>query len=315
MPSPETETPLQAAIRNQEAFETARCWSAAAIPDVSIMEHPAFGEVYYARQVSEQEIQAISNGTHIHLDKHGGYWSMSIPSLSSKVVKKAVHALRLMAGNSGGMACTYIETPEIVVRFDFKKHVINERWPRPSYRKDGLTIASAKDQDAAIGWAWHADSCRSSEEIETDLKGLQSELIRFSYRGLQIWVKPAKNDELMRHNCDDTEFRARGLLREMVGFEEFASYMKRGFIACKGRSTGHIYIIRGGHSMVECMHWDTIQKKYICREKLCVQFKLQLPHTDGVIMRKLFVENDEMTLRHASNISKVKPALQQQRTG
>jgi hypothetical protein len=197
------------------------------------------------------------------------------------------------------MVCAYIDTPEIVVRFDFKKRVINERWPA----FNGPVIVSADDPDAAIGTAWHADQKRSQEEIEEDLKILQRELIRFSWRGLQIFVKPAKNDELMRHNCDEAEWRARGLLREMIGQEEFARYMKRGFITCKGKSSGHIYVIRGGRATVECLHWDG--KKFVLTEKLCVQFTNDLPHTDGVIMRKLFVENDEFSLRSVSNISKI----------
>ncbi len=318
MPNQETETPLEAARRIQDTVDAARRWSENPVAGVEVMEHPAFGEVYYARQVRDQELEALASGTkQIHLDKHGGYWSMSIPSLSPPVVKKAVHALKLMAGNSGGMVCTYIDTPEVVVRFDFKKRVINERWPRPcrgGFDKGGLTIVSANDPDAAIGTAWHADSIRPIEEIETDLKVLQGELVRFSYRGLNIWVKPARNDALMRHNCNDAEWRARGLLREMIGPEEFQNYLRRGFIVCKGRTTGHLYIIRGGHSYVDCMHWNGA--RFVLKEKLCVQFRdSSLPHTDAVIMRKLFVENDEITLRHASNISDIANDVWQQRIG
>lgn len=306
-----------------------------------INEHPAPGMEYYSRRIRrDEELQRLmANTENLTMDDRCGYWSITVPSLKQPAVDKLATAIRLMAVDTR-KDCAYIEFPEVVVRFDFKQRaIIGKKYkdrleaktaegykvlrcenPTPeafllarSMADHGAilqmpVIVPASDPDAAItGSAWMADKQRTREEVELDLEYLKAKLLRISLRGLGIIVKKARNDELMRHNCDETEWRARGLLREMIGLKEFLRYMKRGFIVCKGRTTGHQYVIRGGHTNIDCYHWIAAQKKFVLSERICVQFvDAGLPHTDGVIMRKLFVENDEIALRRAANVTVVR---------
>lgn len=115
-----------------------------------------------------------------------------------------------------------------------------------------------------------------------------------------------KHREIWGAKLTVEEYRARTLLHDLVGDQEFKRFLKRGFIMVKGRS-GTLYKITGGYSMV-VSYIKNDKGKYVPYERFCVQFKCyDLPFTDGVIMRKLLVENDEFALRKAANVSKVSP--------
>lgn len=113
-----------------------------------------------------------------------------------------------------------------------------------------------------------------------------------------------KNRDIWGVALTDEEARARSLLFDLVGEAEFRRYLRRGFIMVAGRS-GTFYKISGGHSLVTS-YVRNDQGGYEPYERFCVQFaQYNLPFTDGVIMRKLLVENDEFALRKASNVHRV----------
>jgi hypothetical protein len=101
------------------------------------------------------------------------------------------------------------------------------------------------------------------------------------------------------------EMRARELLKEMIGEVAFKRYLLRGFILARGGKSGTLYKIHGGHGRIESFVKDQ-NGKNVPHESFCIQFKdCGLPHTDGVIMRKLLVEFDEDTLHKTANICKI----------
>ena len=111
-----------------------------------------------------------------------------------------------------------------------------------------------------------------------------------------------KNDDLINLNNNPAELRARELLLEMIGLSEFRKYLTRGFITVIGKN-GTLYKISGGHHRVVSYIKGT-DGKYKPNECFCLVFKdLNLPFTDGVIMRKLMVEHDEVGFRKLSNVS------------
>lgn len=109
------------------------------------------------------------------------------------------------------------------------------------------------------------------------------------------------------------ENRARGLLREMVGDMAFRRYLQRGFLMVKGGS-GVMYKIYGGtassrnRGLIESYIKNPATGTFTPFEAFCIQFKdAGLPHTDGVIMRKLLVENDEFGMRKLANVRAINP--------
>jgi hypothetical protein len=130
------------------------------------------------------------------------------------------------------------------------------------------------------------------EELRDRLRAnLQPEIVT---RNRSLWgIEPT-----------DEEIRARTLLLELIGKTAFQRYMRRGFIMVQGRS-GTMYKVSGGNVMIVSYIKDA-QGKMTPHEKFCVIFSYaNLPHTDGVIMRKLIIENDEFSLRKRSNVFKV----------
>lgn len=273
-----------------------------------------------------------------------GYWSMRLPSLKAPVVEKAMLALNFMAGRSS-LACAYIDSPQVLFRFDFRRRDFsgmrrynsyeegqclwrgiccdrrNERHRelerqhpgiKPLYAEDIVQL-TREDGDALIVSPKEYQEKIPAALIEEYSKLLKGLLIRrFVYSGLNIFVKKSRNDLLMTRNCSEEEIRARELLCEMIGFEEYSKYLRRGFIVVAGRS-GQRYVIRGGHSLIS-VYGKGADGKWLHVEDLCVQFKeYRLAHTDAVIMRKLFVEHDEFELRKKSNATKRDESLDKSR--
>jgi len=113
-----------------------------------------------------------------------------------------------------------------------------------------------------------------------------------------------RNRNLWGIELTEEEIRARTLLLELIGETAFRRYMRRGFIMVQGRS-GTMYKVSGGNVMIVSYVRDAAGK-YIPNEKFCVIFNYgNMPFTDGVIMRKLIIENDEFALRKRANVFKI----------
>jgi len=96
------------------------------------------------------------------------------------------------------------------------------------------------------------------------------------------------------------EGRARALLREMVGEQEFMRYLRRGCLEVTGKS-GLKYVIYGNTIHV---YAKTLTGKFKKVESICLIFHNPAslpPPTDHVIMRKLMIESDEFGMRSISN--------------
>jgi hypothetical protein len=112
---------------------------------------------------------------------------------------------------------------------------------------------------------------------------------------------PSKYLNIIRDN--DPEGRARALLRELVGEDEYRRYVTKGFTVVRGK-TGLVYKIAYGQP-IKCYAPGT-NGKYVQYQSLCVVFKDHgMPPTDQVIMQRLLVKNDEFGLRSVANISKL----------
>jgi hypothetical protein len=113
-----------------------------------------------------------------------------------------------------------------------------------------------------------------------------------------------KNTFLWGIKITDAERRARSLLHDLIGNDEFERYIRKGFIMVKGRS-GTLYKISGGHNRIISYVKDATGR-FVPYENFCVVFKVyDLPFTDGVIMRKMLVEHDEFALRKLANVGRV----------
>ena len=109
----------------------------------------------------------------------------------------------------------------------------------------------------------------------------------------------SRNSDLMSHNLDPAEAKARGLLRELIGKPAYEEYMRRGFLAVRGPS-GILYHIRGGHAMIEARDQRDPSR---VSERLCIVFKQgRMPYTDSLIMRLMLVQRDEMGMRTRANV-------------
>lgn len=290
------------------------------MPDLDIQRHAAmtYQGLVAPERVTFDSLRENHIAAHVQNEHNGedlGYWSITMDQLSGERITKVCSALRLMCCDQS-MNCAFVEAPQLIARFDFRKRRFvsvdfkkmtdaewQDKWKDWHDKRPSMQIGSMEDPDALIVPDEMYGAVRPSQDIDTDLEQLRRELAKFCYRGINIVVK-RRNDPLMRHNCNMEEWRARGLLREMIGEEEFKRYMARGSITCKGDS-GNLYVIYGGHTNIECFK-RAPNGHYYWRESLCVQFKEQLAHTDSVIMRKLFVENDEKALRSMCNVLPVR---------
>lgn len=120
-------------------------------------------------------------------------------------------------------------------------------------------------------------------------------------RSFGIITKNSKS--LGRFDEKTPEGRARGLLREMIGPQEFYKYLRRGSLTVVGKSGLH-YVIYGNTIKVFA---KTLSGKMKFVESICIVFKNHeaLPPTDHVIMRKMMIEADEFGLRTIGNKSRM----------
>lgn len=157
-----------------------------------------------------------------------------------------------------------------------------------------------------VNWGSCSIHVRSKEEEMRDRlrKNLQPEIV-------------TRNRYLWGVDLTEEEVRARTLLLELVGDLSFRRYLRKGFIMVTGKS-GTIYKVSGGNNLIISYIKDN-KGRYVPNEKFCVQFTYaDLPFTDGVIMRKLIIENDEFALRKRANVFKISEADKfemQQRVG
>ncbi len=113
-----------------------------------------------------------------------------------------------------------------------------------------------------------------------------------------------RNRNLWGISLTEEEIRARTLLLELIGETAFRRYLRRGFIMVQGRS-GTLYKVSGGDVKIISYIKDA-SGKYVPNESFCVIFSYaKMPFTDGVIMRKLIIENDEFALRKRANVFKI----------
>lgn len=261
-----------------------------------------------------------------------GFWSINAPKLAVSNVGWLEKTLRALKAK-GPLTTAYIDSPEVIGRFNFSKRDRyaranlsprakmsgwfhggcsaweSNRWEKSLEKTVALVV---EDGDALIREDLPTDIPLNDVEFEAGIKELRSKLVRFVCSGLHIWTKQARyarNGLLMNYNRNDDEQRARGLLREMIGDEEFRQYLRRGFIVVKGKS-GMRYVVRGGYSTIACYTQDP-DGKYRVKERLCLQFDHEMAHTDGVIMRKLYIENDEFYLRKISGGGRIRHIQQE----
>lgn len=98
----------------------------------------------------------------------------------------------------------------------------------------------------------------------------------------------------------DPEDNARGLLREMVGAEQFRNYVARGFVTVKGPS-GIVYKLSQNGITSYARTKEGRYKKF---ENICVVFQKAMPPTDAVVMRLLLLRNDEFATRARANVTR-----------
>lgn len=108
---------------------------------------------------------------------------------------------------------------------------------------------------------------------------------------------------LTRVAPSDPEYKARGLLMDMIGDGPFRNYLKRGFVTVRGR-TGLMYkVMRGQASNAIKSFAPTKDGKYRPFESICVVFEDRgLPPTDTVIMRLMMCLYDEFGMRAVANV-------------
>jgi len=108
---------------------------------------------------------------------------------------------------------------------------------------------------------------------------------------------------LTRVAKSDPEYKARELLRDMVGDVPFRSYLKKGFVTVRGRS-GLVYqVMRGQMNHSVRSFAPTKNGRYKPFESLCIVFKdHDLPLTDSVVMRVMMCLYDEFGMRANANV-------------
>lgn len=158
------------------------------------------------------------------------------------------------------------------------------------------------ETDGGIAWASYGSSDSSYYYGNVaKLAPEQLKRIEFINRIKTVMVNTRTYKALGGVSENTPEGRARALLREMVGPQEFARYLRRGSLAVVGNSGLH-YVIYGNTIRVFA---KTITGKLKFVESICIVFKNHesLPPTDHVIMRKMMIEADEFGLRSIGNKS------------
>lgn len=241
-----------------------------------------------------------------------GYWSITTPKFHGRDISSITEVLRLMANSVCPLTCVYIDSADGYARFDLQRRstrLVRENFSgefAPEHLEDIDIPWTSNDPDLLIASDNNLARPLTSQELYLSIKKFSGELVRnFAFNNIHGFIKKSRNDLLMSHNCNDDELRARGLLRDMVGDEAYRRYLKCGFITCVGVATKMIYVVRGGYSNVDCYR-RLVDGSYRLYESVCIQFKdQQLPFTDGVIMRKLMIENDEFSLRKNGNVRRL----------
>jgi hypothetical protein len=170
---------------------------------------------------------------------------------------------------------------------------------------DGYVINTPNiylETDTNITWASYGSS-DSSYYYGNVVKLTPEQLkrIEFINRIKTVMVNTRSYKSLGGISENTPEGRARSLLREMIGHQEFARYLRRGSLTVVGNSGLH-YVIYGNTIRVFA---KTITGKLKFVESICIVFKNHesLPPTDHVIMRKMMIEADEFGLRSVGNKS------------
>lgn len=235
-----------------------------------------------------------------------GYWSIVVPKMTAEFMAKVATALKLVA-NEQPLTNVFIDSPDVSIRFDLReRHKTRLRLQiearHPAMPRDAIPW-STQDPDALIVDHKEYGKALNIQKINEQINKFKAQILRtIACSGLRIHVKASRNDLLMSYNSKDDELRARGLLCEMIGWDEYKKYLKRGFIVVKGKS-GMLYKIAGGHSMMYVYQRKDETGNWYYRESICLQFKdHNLPFTDAVIMRMLFVESDEFGMRKMANV-------------
>jgi hypothetical protein len=171
-----------------------------------------------------------------------------------------------------------------------------------------------------VQWNWHGNGTPDSSYFYCTNQFTPEQLKRQEFinriRSLGIVKRTWKG--IGRIDESTAEGRARGLLREMIGQEQFSRYIKRGCIEVMGRS-GLKYVVYRDTIHVFAKTVTGNLKKV---ETICLVFKGHegLPPTDHVIMRKMMIEADEFGMRAIGNkclrvdnagLAEVEPAARQ----
>lgn len=252
----------------------------------------------YARVcIPEQEFAAANHQTmplryFKGLDS-SGYWNIEVPSLNMSNVSRLITMIKGLSEEKLPVSCVYIDSKDGNARFDLRKRY-DTSWRTLSWTID--------DPDALIADPKTYGKKLRGEDLSKELIRFRGELVRnFAYKNIYAIVKKSRNEVLMTHNRDQDELRARGLLREMIGEDAYKRYLRCGFVTCNGTS-GTTYVIRGGSGFIDCYRPDQ-SGKHVLVESICIQFMDKgLPFTDGVIMRRMLIENNEHALRKSGNI-------------
>jgi len=177
--------------------------------------------------------------------------------------------------------------------------MVSEALIRCTVNASNYTIEFNPPYDTTIsgGASWNAF-------VNLDPKAMRQAQIRERFRhNLSLNVRKTTHalDDLMRHNMNDDEERARTLLKSMISTKQFKQYLRRGFFVTKGKS-GMLYRIFGGHEEIKSYVREK-DGKYRKFESICIVFEdMNMPHTDWAIMRFLLIENDEFGMRKLANI-------------
>lgn len=202
----------------------------------------------------------------------------------------------ITAGTMATVGAQQIQVSDtIYLTCDASRYVVTE----VTYVADGQYVSTAvtgyyPTATADItGSAWAPCFCRPPSKAELFRSRIKKQLACEAVgRGNDLWI--------VKRTVEEN--RARRFLKRLIGERDFERYLRRGFIMVKGRS-GTLYKVSGGHVRV-VSYVKQASGKFEPHETFCVVFKdADLPFTDGVIMRKLIIENDEFALRKLANVS------------
>lgn len=225
------------------------------------------------------------------------YTCANATTTSSIFRTSAITYSKIATSVATSAAATAISFDGLRAAFDAAKGRLSIAWQQSDWAEPTINISFNPTYSSEYCYGTWAQACPSKEDI-----------LRQRMRNNLAPKIITKNRDLWGVSISDDERRARQLLFELVGEASFRRYLRRGFIMVQGRS-GTMYKISGGTTRV-ISYVKGPNGNFEPYESFCVQFKqYDLPFTDGVIMRKLLVENDEFSLRKESNVCKLAPAM------